>query len=248
VAIKLLGLGFIVLFIFLILIFAFLDRKDARFLLREIPAYQRLKREISLAVEGGKKLHLTLGRGGITDIRAGSGFIGLSMLHRISRTVAVSDHPPVVSSGEALISILARDTIKNAFTSAGAEQFFDPNQSRLSGLTPFAYAAGAMPVVLEDKISVDVLAGSFGAEVGLIIDAAEQSQGVVLGGSDNLSAQAVMYASVQDPLIGEELYASGAYLQSGPWQRTSIRVQDLMRWVLVGALLAGAVLKIAGVL
>jgi hypothetical protein len=246
--IKLLGLGFIVLFILLILIFAYLDRKGARFLLREIPAYRRLKREIGLAVEGGKKLHLILGRGGIADIRAGSGFIGLSMLHRISRTVSVSDHPPVVSSGEALISILAQDTMKNTFTSVGAEQLFDPNQSRLSGLTPFAYAAGAMPVVLEDKISVDVLAGSFGAEVGLITDAAEQSQGVALGGSDNLSAQAVMYASMQDPLIGEELYASGAYLQNGPWQRTSIRVQDLMRWVLVGALLAGAVLKIAGVL
>ena len=61
---KLLGLGFILGFFILILIFAYFERKGRGFALREIYAYKRLKREIGLAVEGGKRLHITLGHGG----------------------------------------------------------------------------------------------------------------------------------------------------------------------------------------
>lgn len=243
-----LGLGFILLFFVLVLVFAYLDRKGSHLSLREISAFRRLKREIGLSIEGGKRLHLTLGHGGISDFKAGSALIGLSLLHRIARTASVSDHPPVVSSGEAVISILAEDTIKNTLSSIGAENLYDPSHNQLSGLTPFSYVAGAMPIVMDEKVSVDVLAGSFGAEVGLITDAVQQSQGIAVGGSENLSAQAVMYASVYDPLIGEELYASGAYLQANPWHRPSIRAQDLMRWIVIGAIILGAVLKIAGAL
>ncbi len=245
---NLFGLGFIAVFFVLVLVFAYLDQKGSRQSLREISAYKRLKREIGLAVEGGKRLHISLGRGGISDFRAGSGFLGLSLLRRISRTASVSDHPPVASSGEAVISILTQDTMRNTFHSIGAENLFDPNQSQLSGLTPFAYAAGTMPIVMSDDISVSVLAGNFGAEVGLISDAAQQGQNVALGGSDNLSAQAVMYASFEDPIIGEELFASGTYLQAGAWHRSSVRAQDFIRWIVIAALLFGAVLKVLGVI
>jgi hypothetical protein len=245
---KLLGLGFLFIFFIMILVGAYLDRKGSRLALREISAFKRLKREIGLAVEGGKKLHLTIGHGGISDVRAGSGLIGLSLLSRIARIATVSDHPPVVSSGDALLAILAQDTMKGTYSAIGAENLYDLSQSQLSGLTPFAYAAGAMPIVLDKEISVDILAGNFGVEAGLIADAVQQSQGVAIGGSDNLSAQAVMYAALEDVLIGEELFASGAYLQTNTWHRSSVRAQDIMRWIVIGALLIGAVLKIAGVL
>ncbi len=244
--IKYLGLGIVLLFFILILVFAYLEGKGSRLALRDIPAFRRLKREIGLAIEGGKRLHLSLGHGGISDFRAGSALVGLSLLQRISRTASVSDHPPVVSSGEASISILAQDMMKSTFRSIGAENLSDLDHNQLTGLTPFSYAAGAMPIVMDENVSVDVLVGSFGAEVGLITDAAQQSQGVALGGSENLSAQAVIFASVDEPLIGEELFASGAYLQATSWHRPSVRAQDLMRWIVIGAIITGAVLKIAG--
>jgi hypothetical protein len=49
-------------------------------------------------------------------------------------------------------------------------------------------------------------------------------------------------------LIGEELYASGAYIQAGPTHAASLRVQDIFRWILVLVILAGAVMKFFGVL
>jgi hypothetical protein len=55
-----------------------------------------------------------------------------------------------------------------------------------------------------------------------------------------------MFAAVQEPLIGEEFYAAGAYVQAGPMHSASLRTQDILRWLLIGVILAGAALKLAG--
>jgi hypothetical protein len=124
----------------------------------------------------------------------------------------------------------------------------DPDAAQISGLTPLSFAAGSLPVVYDQQVSVNILTGSFGSEVALIADAAEQTNSVSLGGSENLAAQAVMYVALQEPLIGEELYAAGAYVQAGPMHTASLRTQDVLRWLLIGVILAGAALKLAGVL
>ena len=92
-----------------------------------------------------------------------------------------------------------------------------------------------------------ILAGHFGSEVALLTDAAERSQSLTIAGSDNLSAQAVLYAGAQEPLIGEELYAVGAYIRAGSVHAASVHAQDVLRWLLVLAILAGVVLKLAGI-
>jgi hypothetical protein len=114
-------------------------------------------------------------------------------------------------------------------------------------LTPFSYAAGTLPVILDEGTSTHILAGHFGSEAALLTDAAERNQGLILAGSDNLSAQAVLYAGAQEPLVGEELYAAGAYISADSVHAASVHAQDILRWVLVLAILAGVVLKLAGI-
>ena len=95
---------------------------------------------------------------------------------------------------------------------------------------------------------MNVFSGQFNSEIGLIIDAAERNNGLTLGGSNDLQGQAILYAAAQEPLIGEELYAAGAYLQVNTFHSASVRAQDILRWCLVGAILIGAALKVLGVL
>ena len=67
-------------------------------------------------------------------------------------------------------------------------------------------------------------------------------------GTDDVSGQAVLYATAQEALIGEETFAGGAYLGAGPMHIASLRVQDIFRWVLILAMLVGALLKLVGIL
>ena len=248
VSIDLLGLGFAVAFFVLIIVFAATSRDQSRYHLREISAFVKLKRGIGLAVESGQCLHLSLGHGGIYNQRGASAFVGLSVLQRVARVASISDNPPIASSGEATLTILSQDTIQSAYQAINALDQYEPTAGQLSGLTPFSYAAGTLPIIFDKNASVNIMAGSFGSEVGLIADASERTGGIALAGSDNISAQAVMYATAQEPLIGEELYAAGAYLQAGTTHNASLRAQDILRWVLIGMILFGALLKLAGIL
>lgn len=244
----LIGLAFLVIFFALMLVYTMQGRDHPRRHLRNIPAFARLRRGIGLAVEAGQRLHISLGYGGVSGVQGASALVGLSILQRVARTASISDRPPIITSGEGVLVILSQDTLRNALQSVGAENQYEPTAGQLSGLTPFSFAAGTLPVIYDQKVSINFLAGHFGDEVALITDAAERSGSLTLAGSDQIPAQAILYATAQEPLIGEELYAAGAYTQAGPMHLASLRVQDLFRWALVGIILAGAFLKLVGVL
>lgn len=242
------GLGMIAIFLVLMIVFAFVGRRRPRNYLREIPAFEKLGRAVGLAVEAGQRLHLSLGRGGIDGVQGASALVGLSVLERIARAASVSDRPPVATSGEATVALLSQDTLRGAYRDIGEFGQYDPDSGQLTGVTPFSYAAGVMPVIFDQQVSANVLAGHFGSEVALITDAGERSGSLTLAGSDSIPGQAILYATAQEPLIGEELYASGAYIQAGPAHLASLRVQDIFRWILVLTILVGSVMKFFGIL
>ena len=213
---------------------------------RPIDAYERLTRSIGLTVENGTRLHVSLGRGNLFSTRGASALAGLAMLHKLTERTSLSDRPPVVTTGDASLAILSQDTLQSGYRAAGAEEQYRYTTGRLTGLTPFSYAAGTIPVTKDEDVSSNVFLGDFGAESALLVDAAERQNSTVVAASDNLSAQSVFYAASQDPLIGEELFAAGAYVGAGPAHEASLTVQDILRWLIILAILVGSALKFIG--
>jgi len=214
--------------------------------LRRIDAYDRLNREVGLAVENGKRLHISLGRGNLFTSRGGSALAGLAMLRKIAERTSISDRPPIVTSGDAALTILSQDTSKSGYRAAGAEEQFRVSAGRMTGLSPFAYAAGTIPVARDENVSANILIGDLGAESALVAEAADRQDSSLIAASDNLSAQSIFYASAQDPLIGEELFAAGAYVGAGASHEASLQAQDVLRWLVILAILGGAALKFIG--
>lgn len=58
----------------------------------------------------------------------------------------------------------------------------------------------------------------------------------------------MIYASVDDPLVGEELFAAGAYSNAGRAHQASLQVQDVLRWAFILILLGGSALKLFGII
>lgn len=240
-----LALDLVVLTAILLLIFTYLRRKSPA-VLRRIEAYERLNRMVGLTVENGTRLHISLGRGNLFTSRGGSALAGLAMLRRLAERTSMSDRPPIVTSGDASLSILSQDTLQAGYRAAGAEDQYRASTGRLAGLTPFSYAAGAMPVTRDEMVSANVVIGDLGAEAALLAEAADREDTSLIAASDNLSAQSILYASAQEPLIGEELFASGAYVGAGASHDASLQVQDILRWLIILAILGGSFLKLIG--
>lgn len=241
-----LGFVFVIVFLILIAIFLVIDRKKTFVSLRNIPAFNKLGRAFGDSVEAGKRIHLSLGRGSINSQQSTAGLVGLSVLERMTRIAAISDRPPVATSGDSTVAILSQDTIKYASRSVGTSSQRLLASGGLTGVTPLSYAAGVIPVIYDEQSSIDILLGNFNSEVALIADASERNGNVSLAGSDSLTGQAVVYAATREPLVGEEFFASGAYVQAGAMHEASLHAQDVLRWVLIGIILIGAIVKFLG--
>jgi len=240
------GFGVVFLSAALMLGLSFLRRKSPP-TFRDIPAFTHLKQAIGRVVEDGSRLHVSLGRAALTTPQSASALAGLALLNRLADLTSASDKPPVVTSGDAALALLSQDTLQSASHASG-QGVYDPTAARLTGLTPFSYAAGAMPVIHDENVSTNVLIGNFGMEAGLLTEASDRANAFSLTASDNLPAQAILYASGQEPLIGEELFAAGAYVEAGPMHAASLTVQDILRWTIVVAILGGILLKLLGVI
>jgi len=243
----LIGLAFILTFFGLIVFFTLADRERAKIQLRVIPAFNKLQRAIGLAVEAGSRLHISIGRGNLTGSESAASFVGINILERLTRSASTSDNPPVVTTGNAALAILMRDTLRGTYRDIGISEQYDPAIGQLVGFTPFSYAAGTMSLIRDEKASAHILLGHFGSEVALITDAGERSGDLTLAGTDNLPAQAILYATAQEPLIGEEIYAGGAYLGANKMHTASLKTQDAIRWLLVAVILGSIAAKIIGI-
>lgn len=244
--IELVELGIVAISAVLLLILALLKRKSP-VRLRDIPALTRLYRMIGLSVEDGTRLHISLGSGGLLDTRGGPALAGLATLRNIAEKTSISDKPPVASAGDATLGLLTQDTLQAGYQAAGAGELYNPTTGRITGFSPFGFAAGAMPITRNENVSANLLVGHFGVEASLLADAADRENVVIIGASDDLAGQAVLFASTQEDLIGEELFATGAYLGAGVPHTASLIVQDILRWVIILVLLVGAAAKVAGV-
>ena len=216
--------------------------------LREIPALTSLYRTLGLSIEDGTRLHISLGTGSLLDARGGSALAGLAMLRHLAERTSVSDEPSIASAGDPTLGLLTQDTLQAGYQVAGVEELYVPTTGRVTGLSPFGYAAGAMNISQNENVSANIIIGHFGPEAALLAEASDRDNVVVIGASDELTGQAVLFANTQDALIGEELFSAGAYLGAGASHVASLTVQDILRWLLILALLSGAVAKLLGVI
>ena len=258
------------LFLFFLPVFFFAYwavKRGAQLTLRPIDAYSALKGLLARGVESGRPVHLSLGIAGIGDQATADTTAGLNVLEYLADRAAISASPPIVSVANATALPVAQDLLRRAYHRQGYPEEYDPVRVRfLSPSDPtlaspavpgpavyansphdaFAYAAGVMRMLTQQKLIANVMVGQFGDEFLLLGETGAQRKLDQIGGTSTLSALPFVYATVSHPLIGEEIYAGGAYLLDKPAHLSSLMAQDILRWVLVVGVLAAILLRTAG--
>lgn len=210
--------------------------------LRPIAAFEALGKAIERAVEAGERVHVSLGTGSVIGPESAPAFAGLAALSRIARVTSMSDRPAVVTAGDGAMAILARDTLRSSYGESGSPNLYDPTSGRLLGPTPFSYVAGLPSVLTNEGVSVHMLSGFYGFEAGLAAEFGERARAFVIGGTSEVQSQALLYAVARNPLLGEEVFASGAYLGAGELHKASLRTQDIIRIGLIVLIMLGVIM------
>jgi len=233
-------IGFLVAVFFagLIFVLSLLARqKGAKPLgLRQIDAYESLPATVGAAVETGRRIHISVGAGAIGEVSTPATLTGLSVLDQIASVAAISDKPPIVTTADGVAMLLAQDILRGVYKRQNAPEEYDGLAAQVVGLSPLGYGAALTGVIPDDSVAGTVLMGSVGQEAVLMTEAGQRAKTPTVAGSDQPAAQALLFATADHPLVGEDLFAGNAYINRRPEHLASLRAQDWMRLLIGGGI------------
>ncbi|MEP6775463.1 MAG: DUF6754 domain-containing protein [Chloroflexota bacterium] len=241
-------LGALLLFLVLFLIYLFRSQNSKpgaqprHFNLRRIAAYEATTEGLSLSAETGRAVHISPGSGGVgaQGIGTASTLAGMAVVESMARVSAITGAPVQATTNDAIAYALTDNAIRKGYRRAGWSLESEGGEVRfLTHADPLAYVAGAAEVIDEQKVSSAVAVGSFGPEVLFLTEAHRRQGAHQIIGSSDAQALALISITANHSIIGEEIFASGAYLDRRTTHTASLLAQDGLRWVLILLIVVG---------
>lgn len=201
--------------------------------IRPLPAFDGLPAELGHSAESGSPILFTLGSGAVGGDRTLTSIAALETLEGIADGAVAYGTPPIVAVGDPTILPLAEDIFLRAWNRRGTPERYNPATVQFIGIQPAVYAAGVADLLLRERVHGHVLIGSMDEEAALVTHAAEGkgiSQSVA---ADRLPALGALYPADARLAAGEELYAGPARTAALPRYIISLRVQDVLRLLIV---------------
>jgi hypothetical protein len=211
---------------------------------RPIEAFQALLAQSDKAVESGRGIHMSLGRADLGGQGNPASIAALEALDVMAKAGARSDTAPLTTVGDGALLLAAQDSLRAAHAGAGRAQLYKPEMAHFIAGRDFAmsYAAGVSDSLHQGKLGSNILLGRFGSEIAIMAEAGQRLGLEQVIGSDDPQAMAIGLAVTDKALIGEELFAAGAYLQPKPAFLASLQLQDVLRVAVVVIMLLAALL------
>lgn len=212
--------------------------------LRSIKAYRALLAQSDKAVETGRGIHISLGRADLGGQGNPASIAALEALDVMARAGARSDSAPLTTVGDGALLLAAQDSLRAAHRGVGRGRAYRSDMAHFIAGRDFAmsYAAGVSDSLSRGDFGSSVLLGRFGTEIAIMAEAGQRLGLEQVIGSDDPQAMAISLAATDKALIGEELLAAGAYLQSKPALLASLQLQDVLRVATIVIILLVALL------
>jgi hypothetical protein len=167
---------------------------------------------------------------------------GLAVLNYLAEQAATTGVPPTISMADPMVMLFAQNALRAAHAAVPEQAEEAYRHVQWIAPQPAAYAAGVMNLLNINKAGANVMLGHFGDEYLLMGETAAQRGMAQVGGASNPNTLPFVYVTAQEALLGEEIYAGGAYLQKRPAHLGSLMAQDTMRWLVALLVLGGIII------
>jgi len=240
---NVIGLGSLLLISLLLWWFARRAGRIQGSVLRAIPAFKALHGLLARAAESGQVVHLALGASGLGNEETVIASTGLTVLRYLADQGAALGVAPRVTVSDPALLLAAQDVLYRAYARRGKASEYRSTDVQLIAPDATAYAVGAQDTVNRKQVAANVMVGHFGDEYLLIGEAGAQRDILQVAGSDSVNAQPWILVTANQVLLGEEIFAAGAYLDKQPAHIGSLYVQDVLRVLIVVSIVIGVLAK-----
>lgn len=195
--------------------------------MRPIAGLDALTTVVGRATEMGKPVHYSTGRGALHDEFAPQTMAGLNILSHVAKLTAEYDCKLIDTVMQPLVFPVAQELVKQGFLDAGRPEAFRDDIVRFISPEQCSYAAGTMAIMKREQIAGNILIGAFYAEALMLAETGASVGAIQIGGTARMYQLPFFAITCDYVLIGEEMFAAGAYISKDPVALGCIRAQDL---------------------
>jgi hypothetical protein len=216
----------------------FLARKGRSLYVRPIAGIDAVDDAIGRATEMGKPILFVPGLGEASRVATIAAF---TILARVAKKVAEYQTRIIVPNYDPVVMTICQEVVREAYTSAGRPEAFDPKDVYFVTQDQFPYTASVNGTMLREKPATNFYMGMFYAESLILAETGFITGSIQIAGTDQLIQIPFFVVACDYTLMGEELYAASAYLSQDPQQLGTLKAQDWGKLAAVILMIAGAI-------
>ncbi len=206
--------------------------------IRRIAGLDAIDEAIGRATEMGKPIYYVPGIGDMTMV---STIASTFILGEVSKKVAQYDSTIKVPHYNPVVMTVSKEVVKQAFLEAGRPDSFREDINQFISQDQFSYAASVDGMISREKPAACFFMGYFAAESLLLAEVGATTGAIQIAGTDAEGQLPFFFTSCDYTLIGEELYAAGAYLSKDPMLLSALKAQDFGKLVVMVSVVLGAI-------
>jgi len=214
-------------------------RRNAKnIFIRRIPGVDAIEDAIGRSTEMGRPVLYVTGIEEIVDIQT---IASLLILGPVAELTAEYDTEIKVANTYPMTMIVAEEIVRQGYANAGRLDAHKPENVMFLTSEQFAFAAAVNGMILRDRPAVNIYFGRFFAESLLLAETGFLTGAVQIAGTCEFTQLPFFIAACDYTLLGEELYAVGAYLSREPTLLTQLKVGDMLKLIIMILIVVGVV-------
>lgn len=212
-------------------------RQDEDLFIRRISGVDAMEEAVGRSTEMGRPvLYVT----GVEDILNIQTIASLLILGHVSKMTAEYDTDIKVANAYPITMAVAEEIVRQGYANAGRPDAHRPENVVFISSEQFAFAAGVNGMILRDRPATNIYLGRFFAESLILAETGYVTRAIQIAGTAEPSQLPFFVAACDYTLIGEELFATSAYLTREPRLLAMLKSTDLIKLGIILLILAGA--------
>ncbi|HTJ44785.1 MAG TPA: DUF6754 domain-containing protein [Kofleriaceae bacterium] len=206
--------------------------------IRRIPGVDAIEDAIGRSTEMGRPVLYVTGTDEITNIQT---MASLLILGHVAQMTAEYDTEIKVANLYPLTMVVAEEIVRQGYSNAGRIDAHKPENVMFITSEQFAYAAAINGMIMRDKPATNIFLGRFFAESLMLSETGFVVGAVQVAGTAEFTQLPFFIAACDYTLIGEELYATSAYLTREPNLLAQLKAGDALKMNIMILIVAGVI-------